>query len=153
MRAQFVLSEIGVGLRRNLTMTFAVIISVALSLALFGGALLMREQVSTMKDYWYDKVNVSIYLCTKADAASATGKCGKGAVTAQQKEQLEADLKKVDIAPSHGTGREISEKLMERGVLVKDTHGSTIRIAPPLVISKEDLDWGLEQLRGVLSEE
>lgn len=57
----------------------------------------------------------------------------------------------VDIEPSLGTGREISEKLMERGVLVKDTHGSTIRIAPPLVISKEDLDWGLEQLRSVLS--
>ncbi|MCX4981203.1 permease-like cell division protein FtsX [Streptomyces sp. NBC_00572] len=97
MRAQFVLSEIGVGLRRNLTMTFAVIVSVALSLALFGGALLMREQVSTMKDYWYDKVNVSIYLCTKADAASAAGKCGKGAVTAQQKEQLQADLKDMNI--------------------------------------------------------
>ncbi|MDX3060470.1 aminotransferase class III-fold pyridoxal phosphate-dependent enzyme, partial [Streptomyces sp. NE06-03E] len=48
-------------------------------------------------------------------------------------------------------GREISEKLMDRGVLVKDTHGSTIRIAPPLVISKEDLDWGLDQLRGVLA--
>ncbi|MET9546691.1 ornithine--oxo-acid transaminase [Streptomyces sp. NPDC006627] len=57
----------------------------------------------------------------------------------------------VDIAPSHGTGREVSEKLMERGVLVKDTHGATIRIAPPLVISKEDLDWGLDQLRAVLS--
>ncbi|MFF8607480.1 ornithine--oxo-acid transaminase [Streptomyces sp. NPDC015346] len=56
----------------------------------------------------------------------------------------------VDIVPSRGTGREISEKLMDRGVLVKDTHGSTIRIAPPLVISKEDLDWGLEQLRAVL---
>ncbi|MFE1951348.1 ornithine--oxo-acid transaminase [Streptomyces sp. NPDC059524] len=56
----------------------------------------------------------------------------------------------VDIDPSHGTGREISEKLMDRGVLVKDTHGSTIRIAPPLVISKEDLDWGLDQLRAVL---
>lgn len=56
----------------------------------------------------------------------------------------------VDIAPGHGTGREISEKLMDRRVLVKDTHGSTIRIAPPLVISKEDLDWGLEQLREVL---
>lgn len=40
---------------------------------------------------------------------------------------------------------------MDRGVLVKDTHGSTIRIAPPLVISKEDLDWGLEQLRAVLT--
>ncbi|MBA0054159.1 ornithine--oxo-acid transaminase [Streptomyces sp. AJS327] len=57
----------------------------------------------------------------------------------------------VDIDPAHGTGREISEKLMARGVLVKDTHGSTIRIAPPLVISKEDLDWGLEQLRAALS--
>ncbi|MFD5326378.1 ornithine--oxo-acid transaminase [Streptomyces sp. NPDC127092] len=59
----------------------------------------------------------------------------------------------VDIAASKGTGRQISERLMERGVLVKDTHGSTIRIAPPLVISKEDLDWGLEQLRAVLTEE
>ncbi|WP_018528501.1 MULTISPECIES: ornithine--oxo-acid transaminase [unclassified Streptomyces] len=56
----------------------------------------------------------------------------------------------VDIDPALGTGREISEKLMARGVLVKDTHGSTIRIAPPLVISKEDLDWGLDQLRAVL---
>ncbi|SCK27739.1 ornithine--oxo-acid transaminase [Streptomyces sp. WMMB 322] len=52
----------------------------------------------------------------------------------------------VDIDPAHGSGRELSEKLMERGVLVKDTHGSTIRIAPPLVVTKEDLDWGLEQL-------
>jgi ornithine--oxo-acid transaminase len=56
----------------------------------------------------------------------------------------------VDITPSHGTGRQISEALMARGVLVKDTHGSTIRLAPPLVISREDLDWGLAQLRGVL---
>ncbi|MFB7589487.1 permease-like cell division protein FtsX [Streptomyces sp. NPDC056169] len=96
MRAQFVLSEIGVGLRRNLTMTFAVIVSVALSLALFGGALLMREQVSTMKDYWYDKVNVSIFLCNKTDATTAP-KCAKGAATKQQREQIEADLKKMDI--------------------------------------------------------
>ena len=56
----------------------------------------------------------------------------------------------VDIAPECGTGREISERLMDRGVLVKDTHGVTVRIAPPLVISKEDLDWGLAQLRAVL---
>ncbi|MBE8474330.1 ornithine--oxo-acid transaminase [Streptomyces justiciae] len=56
----------------------------------------------------------------------------------------------VDIAPAHGTGREISEKLMHRGVLVKDTHGPTIRIAPPLVISEDDLDWGLAQLDAVV---
>ncbi|MET9625576.1 MULTISPECIES: ornithine--oxo-acid transaminase [unclassified Streptomyces] len=73
---------------------------------------------------------------------------GGGAVEAVRGRGLWAG---VDIAPSLGTGREISEKLMERGVLVKDTHGSTIRIAPPLVITKEDLDWGLEQLRAVLS--
>ncbi|MEV6654094.1 permease-like cell division protein FtsX [Streptomyces sp. NPDC051219] len=95
MRAQFVLSEIGVGLRRNLTMTFAVIISVALSLALFGGSLLMRDQVSTMKGYWYDKVNVSIFLCNKGDA-EALPKCAKGAVTAEQKKTIEADLEKMD---------------------------------------------------------
>ncbi|EFE74947.1 MULTISPECIES: permease-like cell division protein FtsX [Streptomyces] len=95
MRAQFVLSEIGVGLRRNLTMTFAVVVSVALSLALFGGALLMREQVSTMKDYWYDKVNVSIFLCNKNDAKDMP-KCAKGAVTKEQKAEIKADLEKMD---------------------------------------------------------
>ncbi|AWZ04838.1 MULTISPECIES: ornithine--oxo-acid transaminase [unclassified Streptomyces] len=74
---------------------------------------------------------------------------GGGAVTAVRGRGLWAG---VDIDPARGTGREISEKLMELGVLVKDTHGSTIRIAPPLVISKEDLDWGLDQLRSVLAE-
>ncbi|MCE7482712.1 ornithine--oxo-acid transaminase [Microbacterium profundi] len=56
----------------------------------------------------------------------------------------------VDIDPARGTGREISEKLMDRGVLVKDTHGQTIRIAPPLVIRSTEIDWALEQLRLVL---
>ncbi|WP_406268135.1 ornithine--oxo-acid transaminase [Actinacidiphila glaucinigra] len=73
---------------------------------------------------------------------------GSGAVTQVRGRGLWAG---VDIAPEHGTGRQISERLLERGVLVKDTHGSTIRLAPPLVISKEDLDWGLDQLRAVLS--
>ncbi|MGA4875514.1 ornithine--oxo-acid transaminase [Streptomyces lydicamycinicus] len=72
---------------------------------------------------------------------------GGGAVDAVRGRGLWAG---VDINPSRGTGREISEQLLARGVLVKDTHGSTIRLAPPLVISKEDLDWGLDQLRGVL---
>ncbi|MBW8738936.1 MAG: ABC transporter permease [Streptomyces turgidiscabies] len=95
MRAQFVLSEIGVGLRRNLTMTFAVVVSVALSLALFGGSLLMSDQVTTMKGYWYDKVNVSVFLCNKSDAESDPN-CAKGAVTSDQKTQILADLKKMN---------------------------------------------------------
>lgn len=99
MRAQFVLSEIGVGLRRNLTMTFAVIVSVALSLALFGGSLLMREQVSTMKGYWYDKVNVSIFLCNKQDKET-TPNCSKGAVTDAQKAEIRSELKQMSIVES-----------------------------------------------------
>jgi len=96
MRAQFVLSEIGVGLRRNLTMTFAVIISVALSLALTGGALLANKQVDAMKGYWYDKVEVTIYMCNKADSTS-TPNCAKGAVTDDQKTQILADLHKLPV--------------------------------------------------------
>jgi len=96
MRAQFVLSEIGVGLRRNLTMTFAVVVSVALSLALFGGSLLMSDQVTTMKGYWYDKVNVSIFLCNKSDAQSDPH-CAKGAVTDDQRKSILADLQKMDV--------------------------------------------------------
>ncbi|GAB2598628.1 ornithine--oxo-acid transaminase [Streptomyces capparidis] len=72
---------------------------------------------------------------------------GTGAVTAVRGRGLWAG---VDIAPEHGTAREVSTALMDRGVLVKDTHGQTVRIAPPLVVTKEDLDWGLEQLREVL---
>lgn len=96
MRAQFVMSEISTGLRRNLTMTFAVIISVALSLALFGGSLLMRDQVSSVKGYWYDKVQVSLYLCNKNDA-STTPTCAKGAVTGQQKQQIKSDLEELKV--------------------------------------------------------
>ncbi|MER5751694.1 ornithine--oxo-acid transaminase [Streptomyces sp. NPDC002088] len=72
---------------------------------------------------------------------------GTGRVTAVRGRGLWAGI---DIAPAYGTGRAVSERLMDRGVLVKDTHSSTIRIAPPLVIGKEDLDWGLDQLRAVL---
>jgi ornithine--oxo-acid transaminase len=43
-------------------------------------------------------------------------------------------------------GRELCERLAARGVLAKDTHGTTIRLAPPLIITKEDLDWALDRL-------
>jgi ornithine--oxo-acid transaminase len=48
------------------------------------------------------------------------------------------------------TGRDVCEGLMRRGVLAKDTHGSTIRFAPPLVIEREDLEWAVDQLRAEL---
>ncbi|MFH8803292.1 ornithine--oxo-acid transaminase [Streptomyces sp. NPDC017936] len=57
----------------------------------------------------------------------------------------------VDVDPALGTGREVSERLMREGVLVKDTHGSTIRLAPPLTITAEELRSALGVLEGVLS--
>ncbi|MEU7424630.1 ornithine--oxo-acid transaminase [Streptomyces sp. NPDC040750] len=56
----------------------------------------------------------------------------------------------VDIDPAIGTGREISERLMREGVLVKDTHGSTIRLAPPLTITAQELRSALAALQKVL---
>ena len=91
MRIRFVLQEIGIGLRRNLTMTIAVIVSVAVSLTLFGLALMIRAQVNQMKDYWFDKIEVSIFLCNDNSAQSLS--CD-GAVTTDQRDSIEADLKK-----------------------------------------------------------
>jgi ornithine--oxo-acid transaminase len=47
-------------------------------------------------------------------------------------------------------GREVCERLAARGVLAKETHGSVIRLAPPLIISEEDLDWGLDQIEDAI---
>jgi ornithine--oxo-acid transaminase len=57
----------------------------------------------------------------------------------------------VDIDPALGTGRQVCEALAARGVLAKDTHGSTVRLAPPLVIAEEDLGFALDQLEAVIS--
>jgi ornithine--oxo-acid transaminase len=56
----------------------------------------------------------------------------------------------VDIDPRLMTGRQACERLAERGVLAKDTHGATIRLAPPLVIEPEELDWAVDQLAAIL---
>ena len=57
----------------------------------------------------------------------------------------------IDLAPSAGTAREACERLMTTGILAKDTHASTIRLAPPLVIERGELEWALERLIPVLT--
>ena len=57
----------------------------------------------------------------------------------------------VDVPPALGTGRDLAERLLARRVLVKDTHGHTVRLSPPLVIGRDDLDWALDQLADALS--
>lgn len=94
MRAKFVLSEVGIGLRRNATMTFAVMITVAISLTLLGIGLLANSQVRVMKDYWYDKIEVSIFLC---GSLSDSANCSKGVITSDQKAQIQRDLNALPV--------------------------------------------------------
>jgi ornithine--oxo-acid transaminase len=57
----------------------------------------------------------------------------------------------VELVPEAGGARRYCEALRERGILAKDTHGDTIRIAPPLVITEDQVDWAVEQFTGVLT--
>jgi cell division transport system permease protein len=90
MRAQFVFQEVWTGLRRNLTMTIALIVVVAISLSLLGTGLLFVKQVDQTRTYWQGRVQLSIYLCT---ATSVSTQCrANGPATAAEKQQIHNDL-------------------------------------------------------------
>ena len=57
----------------------------------------------------------------------------------------------LDVDPGFATGRELCERLMAAGVLAKDAHGSTIRLAPPLVVTAEQVEMLVQALAGALS--
>jgi len=97
MRARFLLSEVGIGLRRNMTMTFAVIVTTAISLSLLGIGLLSNAQVGAMKDYWYDKIEVSVFLC---GSLSESPSCSGGVVTSEQRLQIQQDLQTMPAVDS-----------------------------------------------------
>lgn len=90
MRPGYLLGEVGNGLRRNGAMFVSVVLVTMVSLFFLGIGLLAQQQVSTAQGYWYDRVQVSIFLCTP-DSNDSTG-CTGGAVTDEQRDQLEADL-------------------------------------------------------------
>jgi cell division transport system permease protein len=92
MRANFIFSEVWIGLRRNLTMTIAVIITVAVGMAMLGVGLMINAQVGLMKGYWGDKVEVSVFLCSKGSAMPA---CNGKAITQSQVKALETHIKGV----------------------------------------------------------
>ena len=97
MRAKFLMSEVGIGLRRNMTMTFAVVVTVAISLSLLGIGLLSNAQVSAMKDYWYDKIEVSVFLCGNL---SDSPSCAAGVVTPTQRLSIQQGLTELDVVES-----------------------------------------------------
>ena len=97
MRAKFLLSEVRIGLRRNLTMTFAVVVTTAISLSLLGVGLLSNAQVGAMKDYWYDKIEVSVFLCGSLSESSS---CAGGVVTNDQRLAIKADIEALPVVES-----------------------------------------------------
>jgi cell division transport system permease protein len=90
MRFRHILSETRAGLRQNLTMTLAVIMTMWVSLSLFGAGLLANQQVELMKGRWYDKIEISIFLCTK-DTRGDQCEPGQDA-TQLQKDAIQATL-------------------------------------------------------------
>ena len=88
MRLRYVSSELGGGLRRNLTMTVAVVVTVWVSLVLFGVGMLIRSEVNLAKGFWYDKVQVAVFLCNEN---AASPKCD-GEITDRQQKAVEKAL-------------------------------------------------------------
>lgn len=88
MRLRYVSSELGGGLRRNLTMTVGVVVTVWVSLVLFGVGMLIRSEVNLAKGFWYDKVQVAVFLCNEN---AASPKCD-GEITDRQQKAVEKSL-------------------------------------------------------------
>jgi cell division transport system permease protein len=89
MRLQFILSEIWVAMRRNLSMSISVALVTMVAVLFLGLGVLSQRQVDAMKDYWYDRVQVSIFLCTdKSDLPN----CATGAVTPAQRTEIRSQL-------------------------------------------------------------
>ena len=78
-------------------MTFAVVVTTAISLSLLGIGLLANSQVNAMKDYWYDKIEVSVYLC---GSLSESPSCAGGVVNAEQRLGIKSDLEALPVVQS-----------------------------------------------------
>jgi cell division transport system permease protein len=89
MRLQFILSETFAGLRRNVSMVISVVLVALATITLVGLGWLAQRQVDASKDYWYDKVEVSIFLC---GSVSSVASCSDGEVTQAQKDQIQQQL-------------------------------------------------------------
>lgn len=96
MRLRFILSETGKGLARNKAMAVAVVIVTYVSLLFVGIAALAQLQVDMLKDDWYDKIEVSIYMCAQDDRAAT---CDGKEATEEQIAAVRERLLSSDMAP------------------------------------------------------
>jgi cell division transport system permease protein len=90
MQLTYVFSELGNGLKRNVSMTVAVIVTIFVSLTLVGMGLLLNAQAQKAEEYWGSKLQITVFLCNQN---SATANCVNGEVTDAQKDEIEGVLK------------------------------------------------------------
>jgi cell division transport system permease protein len=96
VRLGLIFGEVGTGLRRNVSMVISVVLVTFISLTFVGTAILLQMQIGQMKNYWYDKAQVAVYLCTATDGGET---CGDGEVTQDQIDAVKAQLDGSTLAP------------------------------------------------------
>ena len=96
MRFSFVFSEMGITIRRNLSMIVSVILVTFISLTFVGTAGLLQQQIGSMKTYWYDKAQVAIYLCTKTSPQEI---CPQGEASKDVQSTISERLDSETLAP------------------------------------------------------
>ncbi len=96
MRLGLVLSEAFTGLRRNLSMVISVVLVTFVSLTFVGAAILMQMQIGTMRDYWVDRAQVAVFMCTDI---SQEPTCLDGAATPEQIAEVQDKLDGPALSP------------------------------------------------------
>ncbi len=96
MRLQFILSEIGIGLRRNVSMAVSVVLVTFVSLVFVGAAALLQMQIANLQADWYGKVEVSVFLCP---AGSLELNCADGEATQEQIQAIDDLLASPELDP------------------------------------------------------
>jgi cell division transport system permease protein len=96
VRLGFVLREVGTGLARNLSMVISIVLVTFISLTFVGAAILLQAQIQQMKNYWFDRAQVAVYMCTDF---STLGGCDQLAASDDQKLAIEQRLESPTLAP------------------------------------------------------
>ncbi|HEU5222084.1 MAG TPA: permease-like cell division protein FtsX [Candidatus Lumbricidophila sp.] len=96
MRILMLLGEAASGLRRNASMVVSVVLVTFVSLTFVGAAVLLQFQIGQMKNYWYDRAQVAVYLCTTTSSGPG---CSGAEASAEQKRDVEALLNSATLKP------------------------------------------------------
>ena len=96
MRLGLILSEAFTGLRRNASMVISVVLVTFVSLTFVGAAILMQMQIATMKDFWVDRAQVAIYMCTEISLAAT---CTEGVASEEQLTAVRDKLEGPALSP------------------------------------------------------